>query len=902
MKINLNHFAACAALLLAGACQQIEDVQPEVILPKSLKVTALQDDITKSSFTGENRGEYATGWESDETIWLTEIFTGTPVAGGEDEVVIPYPAQSDPLSTEDIDNGKATFSFDLSSWDNPELSNYTSYKFQYIAGTYTIMSSFDENAILRLPAIMPEYQVIAPGRIINDPMVSEMIERDTRPEELSFRFARLGSIVKLTMTGLPPECPVIGGVWNTGDSFIASCGLAEGNWYYPSTGKYVVQTGNHYVQFRPERDNESNSLVKTDAEGKVTILLRTYAGEITDWFTLEVQVGQDNGEKYVKEVNLADTGKKLVFGESGITEFSVGMEQAPTYYCELSESELRLDVGQTHRLSVSQIQPEGTPVFWMSDNTDVATVDETGLVTAVTEGNASIWATVGDYSTYCNINVYPIQELLTGILLNTENLTLKPGETFQMTATAQPAGATFDGGLVWTSSDENVFRVSEDGLVTAVAPGSASLNVTCNDVVVSCSVTVSAPDLTGITLDYTSLSLNVGEQKQLVASPVPAAASLEGATWVSDNQLVATVIQDGTVTAKGAGAATITVTCNGIAATCVVTVSSYDPVKQPLTIETLENNTTITFSPTSAALKFECTFSMDDGQTWNAVSYGDDNKAYIAVSAAGTKVLLRSNAGSCKSTVILFDKDSYVYGNAMSAICGENFSTVTKLSYSNYGAFSYLFKGNTHLLNHPTADILLPATTLTGQAYYSMFEGCTSLTRAPELPATNAPSYCYASMFKGCTSLLKVPASIKAESLEQSACMSMFENCSSIVSAPEIDAVTYGSNSLASMFKACVKLERAPVLKAASLLNGCCNGIFWDCSSLNYIKCLATEFKFNSSMQGTQFFSYGVAASGTFVRSKDAAVYPESTGVPTGYNGWVVGPHGIPAGWTIIEE
>ena len=269
--------------------------------------------------------------------------------------------------------------------------------------------------------------------------------------------------------------------------------------------------------------------------------------------------------------------------------------------------------------------------------------------------------------------------------------------------------------------------------------------------------------------------------------------------------------------------------------------STYDATKQPLTIETLESGTTITFSPTSAAQRFECTYSTDGGQSWNAVSYNDGNKAVIVVPAAGTKVLLRSDAGSCKSTAILFDKDCYVYGNAMSAICGENFGTVTKLSYSNYGAFNNLFKGNTHLRNHPTADILLPA--------------------------TNAPSYCYACMFSGCTSLQAVPSSIKAASLEDSACMSMFENCSSIVSAPEIDATQYGSSSLANMFKSCVKLERGPVLKAASLLNGCCNGIFWDCSSLSYIKCLATEFKFNSSEQGTMFFSYGVAASGTFVRS-----------------------------------
>ena len=71
MKTKLKYFAAGAALLLAGACQHVEDVQPQVSLPQSIKVSAQQDAGTKSIFTGEKRGEYATGWEPEQTIWLT---------------------------------------------------------------------------------------------------------------------------------------------------------------------------------------------------------------------------------------------------------------------------------------------------------------------------------------------------------------------------------------------------------------------------------------------------------------------------------------------------------------------------------------------------------------------------------------------------------------------------------------------------------------------------------------------------------------------------------------------------------------------------------------------------------------------------------------------------------------
>ena len=142
MKTKLKYFAAGAALLLAGACKHMEDVQPQVSLPQSIKMLVQQDAGTKSIFTGEKRDEYATGWEPEQTIWLTEIFTGTPKAGGEDDIIAPYPTESYPLDPENIDNGKATFSFDLSFRESPELGIYSSYKFQYLAGTYTLVHSF----------------------------------------------------------------------------------------------------------------------------------------------------------------------------------------------------------------------------------------------------------------------------------------------------------------------------------------------------------------------------------------------------------------------------------------------------------------------------------------------------------------------------------------------------------------------------------------------------------------------------------------------------------------------------------------------------------------------------------------------------------------------------------------
>ena len=95
--------------------------------------------------------------------------------------------------------------------------------------------------------------------------------------------------------------------------------------------------------------------------------------------------------------------------------------------------------------------------------------------------------------------------------------------------------------------------------------------------------------------------------------------------------------------------------------------------------------------------------------------------------------------------------DCYVYGNVMSLLYYTDFKGKTQIK-ENY-ALQKLFLNNTHIKNHETLDIVLPATTLSEGCYKKMFYGCTSLTRAPELPATTLTTECYDSMFLNCTSI-----------------------------------------------------------------------------------------------------------------------------------------------------
>ena len=152
----------------------------------------------------------------------------------------------------------------------------------------------------------------------------------------------------------------------------------------------------------------------------------------------------------------------------------------------------------------------------------------------------------------------------------------------------------------------------------------------------------------------------------------------------------------------------------------------------------------------------------------------------------------------------------------------------------------------------------LPATTLGMSCYSSMFQGCTSLTTAPELPATTLQFGCYSSMFKGCSNLRTAPT-LPATALENFCYNSMFDGCASLTTAPELPATT--------------------------LKPMCYNSMFSNCTSLNYIKCLATDI---SATGCTSNWVNGVASTGTFVKASSMT-------------SWTTGNSGIPNGWTVQD-
>jgi hypothetical protein len=104
------------------------------------------------------------------------------------------------------------------------------------------------------------------------------------------------------------------------------------------------------------------------------------------------------------------------------------------------------------------------------------------------------------------------------------------------------------------------------------------------------------------------------------------------------------------------------------------------------------------------------------------------------------------------------------------------------------------------------SDDFLPATTLTNYCYAYMFQGCTSLTTAPELPATTLTEGCYAYMFQGCTSLKSVPK-LPATTLADYCYIYIFSGCKSLTTAPELPATTLADYCYTYMFFNCTVLN-----------------------------------------------------------------------------------------------
>ena len=163
---------------------------------------------------------------------------------------------------------------------------------------------------------------------------------------------------------------------------------------------------------------------------------------------------------------------------------------------------------------------------------------------------------------------------VTSVSLNKSELTLEPGVSETLTATVAPSNAT-DKTVTWSTSNSGVATV-ENGKVTAVKEGDATIKATAGGKEATCKVTVKKPEVAvvSVSLSKTELFLEIGEEETLSATVLPEDATDKTVTWSTSNAEVATV-EGGKVTAIKEGTAVITALAGGKSAYCTVAVKQY---------------------------------------------------------------------------------------------------------------------------------------------------------------------------------------------------------------------------------------------------------------------------------------------------------------------------------------
>ena len=291
---------------------------------------------------------------------------------------------------------------------------------------------------------------------------------------------------------------------------------------------------------------------------------------------------------------------------------------------------------------------------WSSSNETVATVDQSGKVTAVALGEAVITAASSnpEVSATCKVTVVPTA--VSAITLNPTEWSGEVGESFTITATVAPEAAT-DKTLRWTSSNEAVAKVDANGKVTAIALGEATITVATSnpEVTATCKVKVLPTAVSAITIDPKEWAGEVGESFTINAIIEPDAATDKTLTWSSSNEAVATVNADGMVTAVAVGEAVITVKAGEVSATCAVTVV-------PTLVESITLDPTEWSGAPGESFTIIATIAPENA-TDKTLVWTSSDATVASVDSEGRVEVLRN--GTCTITASTTD------GSALSAEC-----------------------------------------------------------------------------------------------------------------------------------------------------------------------------------------------------------------------------------------
>lgn len=245
-------------------------------------------------------------------------------------------------------------------------------------------------------------------------------------------------------------------------------------------------------------------------------------------------------------------------------------EEVYTDSIELDCTSITLVKGDSHKLTAI-VTPDNSieEVVWSSADESVATVDGDGLVTAIGYGETIVTVISGDRSARCQVTV--TKRLAESVTVDPAELTIMKCEQVKLAAKVLPEDSE-EKIVLWDTSDESVATVAEDGTLTAVAVGKATITASVGGASGICEVTVEGIPASGLAIEPETADVLLGYNIKLKAVIYPENADEKGVTWESEDESICTVSSDGTVSAIAVGSANVVARLGDLEAVCGINV------------------------------------------------------------------------------------------------------------------------------------------------------------------------------------------------------------------------------------------------------------------------------------------------------------------------------------------
>lgn len=399
-----------------------------------------------------------------------------------------------------------------------------------------------------------------------------------------------GQIHEIDYSLIPNNATDASVVWESSDTKIVVVNdQGEATAKGPGTAFIIARTeagGMSYIKVTVKQQveglllNFSDKTIYTGESFNLTVSISPSAASNlgVNWTSSNTSVANVSPEGEVVGVSPGTAIITCTTKDGGFKAICVVTVRHKVSSMELSPESYRLGVGKSVTLSVLSEGEVLTdiPFTWSSSNEDVATVNKNGKIIGYELGFAIITARAQDGSGESARSEIEVVRPVRKVTLDKSFLTMLVGETKELNVKIEPNNASYKG-AIWTSSDNNIAMVDEDGEITALSAGTVTITATAQDnsgKKAICYVTVNnRVPATAVVLSDREIVMTKGEQRTVrpVLNPVN---STDGLTWSTDNSSVATVDEKtGRIRARATGTAYVTaMTDSGRLATLRVTV------------------------------------------------------------------------------------------------------------------------------------------------------------------------------------------------------------------------------------------------------------------------------------------------------------------------------------------